>query len=439
MAGIRLISTSTVRPASQTESTQRIELTPWDIRLLLLEAIQKGLLFLKPTLPQQKQEENTIFAPLAGLLAATQNDDNTTSFFIQCNNAGAEFTHAVADGVAVADILNPVYVPRIVHSFFPLNGVTNFEGTSKPLLAIQVTELVDGIFIGCTMNHVVADGTSFWHFFNSWAEISRGSDHVSDPPVLPRWFLDGTDRPIRLRLPHDEQLYKKFALPPLEERVFHFTKEKIAELKAKANAETAGGSANNQISSLQALLAHVWRAVTRGRNLKPDQFIQYRLVVGARPRLNPPLSSHYFGNAVRGGIVRIKAGELVENGLGYAALKMKEVVASQTDETIRNYLECWAQNPKLLTLSSMIPENGLITGSSPRFNVYGTDFGWGRPVAVRSGAGNKTDGKMTVFPGVEEGSVDIEACLLAETLEAIGDDAEFMEAVTVSPFDLSLT
>ena len=68
---------------------------------------------------------------------------------------------------------------------------------------------------------------------------------------------------------------------------------------------------------------------------------------------------------------------------------------------------------------------------SPRFNVYGTDFGWGRPIAVRSGGGNKPYGKTTLFQGADEGSIDIEACLFPETFEAMMEDAEFMEAVTV--------
>ncbi|KAK4357869.1 hypothetical protein RND71_023479 [Anisodus tanguticus] len=65
--------------------------------------------------------------------------------------------------------------------------------------------------------------------------------------------------------------------------------------------------------------------------------------------------------------------------------------------------------------------------SSPRYNIYGTDFGWGKPIGVRSGMANKSDGKITLFPGVG-GSVDIEVCILPETLQAMENDQEFMEA-----------
>lgn len=85
----------------------------------------------------------------------------------------------------------------------------------------------------------------------------------------------------------------------------------------------------------------------------------------------------------------------------------------------------------LFTKSSLFVANRLTISSSPKFSVYSTDFGWGKPVAVRSGMANKGDGKVTLFPGAEEGNVDIEVCLLPKTLLAMENDEEFMEAVTV--------
>ncbi|KAK9228317.1 hypothetical protein WN944_021267 [Citrus x changshan-huyou] len=58
----------------------------------------------------------------------------------------------------------------------------------------------------------------------------------------------------------------------------------------------------------------------------------------------------------------------------------------------------------------------------PRFYVYGNvfDFRRGNPIAARSGPANKFARKLTLFPGAEKGSIDIEACLLPETFAGKG-------------------
>lgn len=122
------------------------------------------------------------------------------------------------------------------------------------------------------------------------------------------------------------------------------------------------------------------------------------------------------------------ARELLERGLGWAAWEINRKIASVTPAEVRKSLEDWAMSFTMPHLGKF-PPNTLITGSSPRFDVYGNDFGWGRPVTVRSGPAAKFDGKLTVFPGADEGSIDFEVCLLAETLEAMACDADFVETL----------
>ncbi|KAH7520210.1 uncharacterized acetyltransferase At3g50280 [Ziziphus jujuba] len=456
MRGIRVISTNTVLAANyhkhNSDEFQTIHLTPWDLQLLLVDPIQKGLLFQKPpkatpSLSQPNEIENSLiphlksslsrtldfFPPLAGRLASIEHaNDNTTSFLIDCNNAGALFVYAKADEVSISDIVDPLCHPRIIHSFFTLNGVRNFQGTTKPLLGVQVTELIDGVFIGCTINHTVVDGSSFWHFFNSWSEISRGFDNITKPPVLHRWFPEGTQFPIRI--PFSDANHNvdntKFSTPKqsMGERVFHFSKEYVKKLKSKANAEIG----TDKISSLQAVLAHLWRSIIRyDRHLDCNKHnSNYRLLIGARSRLNPPLPETYFGNAVQAGTVTVKVKDLLGLGLGYVAWEMNKMVALFNEEKlIKNFLVGWVEKPKLLTEDNMAA-NAFVTSSSPRFDVYGNDFGWGKPICVRSGAGNKSHGKITVFRGVEDGSIDIEVCLLPETLDAMANDLELMKFVS---------
>ncbi|WRX08992.1 hypothetical protein QQP08_001479 [Theobroma cacao] len=323
MASIRFISSSIIQGGSPKKEIDRIEQTPWDLQHLLVGYLQWGLLFHKPK-PQEEEPENGLiqhlkaslsrtldfFAPLAGRLASIEHDDKTTSFFIDCNNAGALFVHAVAEKVTISDLIEPVYVPTIFDSFFQMDGVKNVEGTSKPLLAVQVTELVD-------------------------------------------------DYPIRIPQTLYLHIQDEFVPPPLQQ-----------------------------------------------------------------------LPEEYFGNAVQSAIVTLKAGELLEKGLGNAAWQMNKTVANHTEEKFMNFLESWVNSPRLYQTSQMM-NNALLTASSPRFDIYGNDFGWGRPIAERTGAGSKCGGVLAASCGVEEGSIQIRVCLSPETFQALENDEEFMAALTI--------
>ncbi|KAK9109238.1 hypothetical protein Sjap_017298 [Stephania japonica] len=439
---IRLISTKTVG-----RCRRKIDLSPWDLKCLRIGHIQKGLLYHSPppsTNSIMHRLETSLslalhhFFPLAGRLATTTHDDGTISICIDCNNAGAELIHATARNVTVAHIKNHPAV-NIVHDLFPLNGARNYDD-EIPLLAVQATELFDGVFIGITMNHAVVDGTSFWHFVNTWSEICRtGTDHFvsAHPPVFQRWFPDDVLPPIRFQLdlneehPHDDHEQVLLTNPrKLEERVFHFTQESIAILKAKANAEQP--LLIKRISSLQAVLAHIWVSVTRARRLPPDEETIYVLPIGNRARLVPPLPKHYFGAAVSLGMVVAKAGELLENGLGWAAAQLNQEINAHNDAAIRSATASWVKKAAVCSpLADLASKQVLFTGSSPMFNVYGNDFGWGRPIAVTSPAGNKLDGKMMVSEGCVKGSMNFEVCLAKETIRALADDADFMGEFTV--------
>ncbi|XP_058752446.1 uncharacterized acetyltransferase At3g50280-like [Vicia villosa] len=447
---VKVISTSTVQAPINNNTNanptdfQKIHLTPWDLQFIPLETIQKGLLFHHQTNIDPSSLKNQIhhlnqtlsttlsfFPPLAGRLVITQhqqqeeNNNPSSSCYIICNNLGALFVHATAQNTTVSDILQPenYIVPPIVYSFFPLNCVKNWESTSHPILAVQVTELLDGIFIGFTMNHLAADGKSFWHFINSWSQISRGVS-LNKHPSLKRWFPNDILQ-LPIRFPFTTEFIHSSRSTNVAERVFHFTKEKIAELKSKANTETE--TENITISSLQAVLSHVLRSVVRCERLDPQQEVLYILVIGVRPRMIPPLEDEYFGNTAFLCGFTMKAWEIIECGIGKVALEMNKTISVNSDyEKIRNSYECWLRNPKLLTDGDLTRCYSMTTSSSPRFDVYGNDFGWGKPVAVRCGGANKRNGKITVFAGAEEGSMDISLTLPYEILEAMGNDTQFM-------------
>lgn len=450
---ILIISRSLIRPslpsaAVKSRRRRQIHLNQWDLNMLSVAYIQKGILLPAPNNPPiiipkliaSFTQTLDLFYPFAGRLSTVRNHGSPPSLHIllDCNDAGAEFIHAAADGLVAGDITSSIYTPNAVRSLFPLNEIVNYDGHINPLLAVQATVLADGcIFLGVSLNHAVADGYSFWHFFNAWSAATRKGSVAADsgeieieilPPVVERWFLRSTPPPIML--PYlDESEFIRREPPPATTRecYFEFSQEAVARLKAKAN----GDMGVTNISALQSLLAHMWRGATRSRVLEPGVETTYVVIVGQRQRVTPPLPDTYMGNTALGAPVIARAGELAGNDLGWAAWRLNRALAIEGEERSVKWLEQWAKNPSMLRISGFSENNALlITGSSPRFNVYGNDFGWGPPETVRSGGGNKFDGKVTVFPGREgAGSMALEVCLTASALGLLLADEEFMSAV----------
>ncbi|KAE8722398.1 HXXXD-type acyl-transferase family protein [Hibiscus syriacus] len=352
-----------IQAGKASEESERIELTPWDLKHLLVSYIEEGLFFHKPK-PKADEAEHALihhlktslsrtldfFPPLAGRLATIEHE--TTSFFIDCNNAGALFVHAVAEQLRISD---PVYVPEIVDTFFQFDGVKNIEGISKPLLAVQVTELADGISIACTINHSVADGCSFWHFFNYWSEFSRGFDYLSKLPIFKRPVIDDINYPIRIRLKKEQIQEHSFQAGNLKSRVFNFTKQRIVGIKGKVNAEIN----TNKISSLQALLSLFWKSIVRNRQADPKRETMIFLMFGVRKRMQQ-VAEEYFGNAIEGAMVSLKAGELMEKGFENAAWEINQIVANQSEKNLRNSFKSWVNKPLLFQAGKMM-NNALLT------------------------------------------------------------------------------
>lgn len=258
----------------------------------------------------------------------------------------------------------------------------------------------------------------------------------------------------------------------LRERIFHFSREAILRLKSRANnsgwkisgsepgpeilgkisndswitdnngvngkgnekitAVTRNGLAKPtaEISSFQSLGAQLWRSVTRARNLDGEKATTFRMAVNCRHRLVPRMEPLYFGNAIQSIPTVASVAELLSEDLRWGANLLHQNVVAHDDATVRRGIKDWESNPRLFPLGNF--DGAMITmGSSPRFPMYNNDFGWGRPLAVRSGMANKFDGKISAFPGRDgNGSVDLEVVLAPETMAGLENDMEFMQYVS---------
>ncbi|XP_019094539.1 PREDICTED: uncharacterized acetyltransferase At3g50280-like [Camelina sativa] len=433
-------SKSVVNPRNVKKPTtvkEKIHLSPWDLARLRFGYLQRGLLFPKPDLKtdiivSRLQASLSValdhFYPLAGRLVKLNNDDDdTVSFFISCDgSSGVEFVHAEAKNIEISDVLQlSGSVPGFFSSFFPATGIKNYHGVSRSLLMVQVTEMKDGIFIGFGYNSTVADASSIWRFINAWSEIcskdSGGFETFQHRLQLKGWFFPSIDYPIHIPDP-ETKATSSVTTTNLQEKMFHVTKENVLKLEAKANNE-----ADQKISSIQAVLAHIWRSMIKHSGMSREEETHCRLPINMRQRLNPPLEAECFGNVSQTGIAPVTVGELLDHGLGWAAMQINKMEMSQTDEKAKELAEKWVKNIKIPV---SVGSKDLVVTNSNRFDVYCNDFGWGKPIAARAGP-PYLNGRLVVFQGIDQESLDFQACLQPQVVAKLLNDVEFNEYVNI--------
>ena len=88
-------------------------------------------------------------------------------------------------------------------------------------------------------------------------------------------------------------------------------------------------------------------------------------------------------------------------------MSLHKNVVAHDNETVRHEVKDWEREPRLFLLGNF--DGAMITmGSSPRFPMYDNDFGWGKPLAIRSDRANKFNSKILAFLGREaNGSTSI--------------------------------
>jgi len=166
-----------------------------------------------------------------------------------------------------------------------------------------------------------------------WAEINRGVDPISRPPVHDRWFIDGTSIPIKLPYNDLEEYIFRYKTPTLREVFFHFPSESISHLKERANEEN-GDAGEPTISSFQALSALLWRSITRARGFPENESVGCRLAFDNRSRFRPLLSPDYFSYTIYNLKATTTASELLSHGIGWVGAKLNRMVRSFTDVEI---------------------------------------------------------------------------------------------------------
>ncbi|XP_076920436.1 BAHD acyltransferase DCR-like [Bidens hawaiensis] len=364
------------------------------------------------------------FYQLAGKL--DKDDDGVFKVVYDDDMDGVEVVTAAAEDTETADLLKEEGTLKL-KEFIPYNEVLNFEGLHRPLLSVQLTKLKDGLVMGCAFNHAILDGTSTWHFMSSWAELCTGSKSISVQPFLDRTQARNTR--VKLDLTPPAQQNGDGANPPaaapLKEKIFRFSESAIDKVKAKVNANPPDG-ATKPFSTFQSLSTHIWHSVTNARNLKPEDYTVFTVFADCRKRVDPPMPESYFGNLIQAIFTVTAAGLLQANPPEFAASLIQKAINTHDAKAIEARNKEWESNPIIFQYKDA-GANCVAVGSSPRFKVYDVDFGFGKPESVRSGANNRFDGMVYLYPSKDGGKgIDVEISLEASAMDNLEKDKEFL-------------
>ncbi|KAK1366585.1 BAHD acyltransferase DCR [Heracleum sosnowskyi] len=420
MFKVRFLSKAYVKP-KKSLGKKFCQLVTFDLPYLSVQYTQKILIYrgvefedmvekLKDGLSVVLQD----FYQLAGNLGKDQ--DGVLRVEYDDDSNGVEVVVASMEARTVSELMAAESANDLIN-LVPLTGVYNLEGFHRPLLAIQLTKLKDGLVLGCAFNHGVLDGTSMWHFMTSWANTCNRSQTLLIPPFLNRTAARNSRVPFNFQPPKQD-------LPLVRDKIFKFSNFKIEEMKSIVNLNPSDTS--NPISTFQALSSHAWRAITRARQLKQDDHSVLTVFADIRKRINPPMPKTYFGNLIQAAFAVSTVGLLLTQPPLYSAKLIQKAIGLKDAKDIDETSKLFERSPKIFRLEDAGP-NSVLMASSPRFEIYNVDFGWGRPESVRSGINNRFDGMVFLHEGKSGGkSIDVDISLPANTMQKLEADKEFL-------------
>ncbi|OMO50647.1 Transferase [Corchorus olitorius] len=364
-------------------------------------------------LPKLKQSLSLTllhYLPLAGNLKWPS--DSPKPIILYTPNDGVSVT--VAESNADLDLLssNGIYEAAELRPLTP-ELITSDDSAST--IALQVTLFPNkGFCIGITAHHAVLDGQTTTLFLKSWAYICKQGNIYENSP-LPSNLTPFFDRSV-IRDPNGvdmlylnqwlaalgsvnsdsninkisfkalPELADKAEAPSLVRATFEISGEYIKRLRERVllSQYFSDGTAKQlHLSTFVLTLAYITTCIIKARGGDGDRLVGAGFTIDCRPRLNPPVPENYFGNCNVGAATMMKARDLFgENGFVFAVQKVSDKVKESLEkgvlQGIENKLASLFELRKDLSKSARL----ITVAGSPRFEVYGCDFGWGKPLKV---------------------------------------------------------
>ncbi|KZV19739.1 hypothetical protein F511_41631 [Dorcoceras hygrometricum] len=331
------------------------------------------------------------------------------------------------------------YHPRMAQDFHQLVPVlqssTKYLLKHESLLAVQITVFPHfGICIGFTLRHVVADGRTFNNFLKTWAAVSSSTLAKTDENLGLNQLLVASHDRSSIKDPHrlQEILLKEWkrtqipqkdsvqpSLSKYHQEIQDMTRatfvvgpKEMEKIKKwiLARSDQLFGSTQLLLSPYVITCAFVWVCWVKTQwpnNDHPKESTHYfGFIAGGITRLNYSVPITYSGNCVGFGRSEAQRCNLVgESGVVHAAKAIGNTIKRLNSDLLGG-AENWISEWDEMRDSEL---HVTVTGS-PKMDLYGLDFGWGRPVKIEEVSIDETRSISLCESREVNGGIEIGVC-----------------------------
>ncbi|KAJ6297762.1 hypothetical protein OIU76_018972 [Salix suchowensis] len=189
---------------------------------------------------------------------------------------------------------------------------------------------------------------------------------------------------------------------------FTFSREDIKKLRERILSQLDKVSDKKDaepihLSSFAITLSYALVCLVKARGLKSDEKMMFGFAADCRARLDPPIPTNYSGNCISFcADVLIAGPAMQDDGILFVARKVSELIKGIEKTTLE------VEKDKVKKFMAIDLDAIPVTvAGSPRFEVYGVDFGWGRPKNVEVTSIDRTGAISMAESKADSGGVEI--------------------------------
>ncbi|KAJ4841666.1 hypothetical protein Tsubulata_019412 [Turnera subulata] len=446
------VSPSLGYPESATESS--LSLTFFDLMFLRFHPVERIFfyeltestpdLFHSTILPRLKHSLSLTllhFLPLAGSL--TWPSHASKPFLLYTLGDGVALT--VAESDADFHRLSGDHIKEVDESVHYVPKLLATESAASAI-ALQITYFpYQGFCIGISTHHAILDGKSSIMFVKAWAHFCklREEEEEHERPSLPPELIPCLDRTL-VQDPEDiasvllndwsvltrkmlgkDSNPKSLKLLPFAptgdstERVratFRLSREDIRRIRERVSLDLDKVSKDSHqpkplhLSSFVIVYAYTSGCMFKARELANNKMVLIGFVADCRARLEPPLPANYFGNCIVFTRTTPTQAKNIMDGNTGVAFFAKELSGCVTElgEGVHKQAK---ESLSVFAKVDLVEADTIAVAGSTRLEVYGTDFGWGRPKKVEVTSIDRTGSISIAESGDGSGGVEI-GCVL---------------------------